>query len=290
MKQWLNYFKIWFLVCGIIIIVCGVISFKPKNETHTPRANSVCTETERVFDYADVLTDSEENSLRELIAKAEVNTECDIVLVTLNQSLEEYAKSYFPNASGSDFAMITADNFYDEYGFGWIKSQESDDGDGVLLLDNYYREADGKIYTWLSTSGKAETKYSSAMIDQLLDNVYVYINDDPYEAYKAYIETFEADMTGKHAHSVIPVWFVFAAPALAAVIFISANMSGKEGARTTTSSTYVEGGAGNFSVMQDNFLRKTVTQRKIESSSSGGGGGHHTSSGGHSHGGGGHSR
>lgn len=306
MRDWLRYFKIWFIVCGVIIAAFAVvlvpdyIAQKKAAENPAERVNKVCTETERVFDYADVLTDAEEDALRELIAKREQQTQCDIVLVTMNESLESYARSYDSTAYGDEWAMIKADNFYDEYGFGWNKYVESDDGDGVLLLDNWYRESDGWVHTWLSTSGRAESRYSSYMIDHLLDEVYKYVEDDPYKAYEAYIETFYRDMTSTNAQGSaddvqLPWLAVVGAPLGAAVIFVLLHLSGKDGQKTTTSNTYLEGGKPRFPVHADRFIRKTVTQRHIERSSSSGGGhsgggGHHTSSGGHSHGGGGHHR
>ena len=44
--------------------------------------------TERVYDYADVLTDEEEQSLREYIAECEEKIQADIVIVTISESVE----------------------------------------------------------------------------------------------------------------------------------------------------------------------------------------------------------
>ena len=304
MKEWFRYFRFWFLILAIaaaVFFVTRFISGRKGAQTDVTRINEVCTETERVFDYADVLTEEEEDKLRELIAEREKRTQCDIVLVIMNESLEEYARQYDSNAYGNDYTMIKADNFYDEHGFGWNKFQESDDGDGVLLLDNWYRESDGKVYTWFSTSGKAETRYSTYMIDHLLDEVYRYIKTDPYKAYRAYVETFYKDMTSDNpqgsADAMEFPWIaVIVIATVAAVIFIVINLSGRVVKTTTRVDTYLQGKAPVFSVRDDHFLRKTTTKRRIETSSGsssggyGGGGGHHTSSGGHSHGGGGRSR
>jgi len=305
MKEWLRYFRIWFLVCGsilAIIIVYCLINYKETETVAAERVNKVCTETERVFDFADVLTDWEEDEIRKLIAIREKQTQCDIVLVVMNESLEEYSKSYFPDSYGIEWTMIKADNFYDEHGFGWNKYVEEDDGDGVLLLDNWYRESDGKVHTWLSTSGVAEERFSDLRINRVLDAVYAYdIEEDPYEAYMAYVNAFYNEMqiaTGAKADVDIeyPWAVVFIIPLVVAVIFILVNLSGKEGKKTTSVNTYVAGGGSPvFKVNENRFIRKTVTKRHIDRDSgsggrSGGGGGHHTSAGGHSHGGGGRSR
>lgn len=293
MKDWFKYFRIWFLVCGVLLIgmcIAYAILHQGADSGDAVRVNEVCTEKERVFDYADVLTEQEEQDLRELIAKREQQTQCDIVLVILNESLEDYAKQYDPYAYGSEWAMIKADNFYDEYGFGWNKYRESDDGDGVLLLDNWYRESDGKVHTWFSTSGKAMERYSGAMIDGLLDAVYAYdIETEPYKAYRAYVEKFYQDMTGGNVK--VPWFAVVGIPLIAAAAFILFNLSGKEGKKTTQVNTYVGGTGGPvFAVNENRFIRKSVTKRHIQRSSGGGGGGGHISAGGHFHGGGGRSR
>lgn len=295
MKQFLNYFKFFFLAIVIVFVVWVGVMIKSMRSTEdeTVRVNNVCTETERVFDYGEVLTNEEEESLRELIAEKELEAKCDIILMTMNESLEEYAKEYDPYASGNDFTMIKADNFYDENGFGWNKYQESDDGDGIILLDNWYREADSNVYTWVSTSGAVEHTYSSRMIDELLDDVYRYIETDPYEAYKAYVNAVARQMNHPNQRvESLPWAVVFVVPLVIAIVFCLINYTAKAGKKTVIATTYVEGGKPQILANSDIFIRKTVSQRHIErsSSSGGGGGGHHTSSGGHSHGGGGRSR
>jgi len=253
------------------------------------RTNTECKTTERVFDLADVLTDEEEDKLREKIAEREKQVGADIVIVTLNESLEEYARSYDLYADYDEFTMIYADNFYEEYKFGYNKPI----GDGVLLLDNIYREDDGKVYTWLCTTGKVEDRYSTGMIDSVLDKFYEYVDTDPYRAYSEFVDRFYTDMTGK-GKLKIPGYMAPIAALIATVIFVVVNLASAKGRKTTNSKSYVNGGKPDIKRREDIFLRKSVTSRTIETSSGSGGGhsggGHHISSGGHSHGGGGHSR
>jgi len=306
MKEWFRYFRIWFLVCGIILalFIFGYFTmYRQEDLAQTERVNKVCTEDERVFDYADVLTVEEENKLREYIAECEQETQCDIILLVMNESLEEYAKGYFPNAYGSDWAMIKADNFYDEHGFGWNKYVEADDGDGILLLDNWYRESDGKVHTWLSTSGKVYERFSDLRINRVLDAVYAYdIEEEPYKAYRAYVEAFVEQLAIAEGRTTatpvkVPPIVLVVIPRIVGIVFILLNLSGKEGKKTTQVNTYVAGaGRPMFKRNENHFIRKQVTRRHIERSSGGssrsggGGGGGHISAGGHSHGGGGRSR
>lgn len=297
MKEYLKRFKVFFIIIAVLLAVLAVvhgIHAISGSVNSKPRGNKDCTVTERVFDKADVLTDSEEEKLRMLIAEREVQTGCDIVLITLNESLEEYAKQYDEYASGNDYTMIYADNFWDENKMGYNRAY----GDGILLVDNWYREADGNIYTWICTTGKVEDTYSDAMLDRLLDRVYAHIETDPYMAYKAYIEQFYTDMSGTDINitffSYKTIWTF---SLVVAVIFVLFNNSFRVGKKTTTASTYVNSGRATFTVRTDQFMHKTVRSHRIETSSGGGrsggrsgGGGHHRSSSGRSHGGRGRSR
>ena len=294
MKEYLRYFSIPFALVGILAVVTlGTVLVKGGADVDAVASgNTQRTTTERVFDYADKLTDVEEDTLREKIAKAEQKTKCDIVLVTLNESLVEYAAQYediIGPVDTSECVMVYADNFYDEHKFGYDEAH----GDGVIFLDNWYREADGGVYSWMSTSGRAEDMYSSEMIDQLLTDSLDYVEDNPYIAYSAMVDYFVIDMTGgSAADTIFNPLYIFIAAVVIALIFLLVNWSSKKGKRTTTDRTYVVGGNPVFRRREDRFLYKNVTKRKVESSSSsgGGGGGHHRSSGGHSHGGGGHRR
>lgn len=292
MKEYFRYFK-WLY----IIFAAAILLFALLTVGHTAiagiaghqRTNAECTTTERVFDYGDVLSDKEEAKLRKLIAKREEQTGCDIVLVTLHESLKDYAREIEPGVSYSEFVRVYAEQFYENNNFGYDRPN----GDGVILVDNWFREDDGRIYTWFCTTGKVKKAYSDADIDHILDNVYRYVETNPYRAYKTYVNDFYHDMMGINVvHLNVPRAVPWLAGIIAAVIFALINWRAKKGVKTTTATTYVDGMEPQFRVREDRFIRKTVTQHKIESSSSGGHGGGHSGGGGGggSHGGGGHSR
>ena len=294
MREYFHYFRYAFIAFAAVLVV-GIIAIIGENigkETDLQRTNTECTTQERVFDYADVLTTEEENKLREQIAEREAQVGADIVIVTLNESLKEYAREYDPNVSYDKFTMIYADNFYDEHKFGYNKPI----GDGILLLDNIYREDDGKIYTWLSTCGKVEDAYSTSMIDRILDDFYEYVDTDPYLAYKNFVDDVYRDLSPSESTVVMPWYMPVFVAVVATAIFIAVNMTNRKGKKTTNQRSYVNGGQPKMRRKEDLFIRKSVTSRTIETSSGGGsgsgggGGGHHTSSSGASHGGGGHSR
>jgi uncharacterized membrane protein YgcG len=256
------------------------------------RANTECDTTERVFDYADVLSDAEEESLREAIAQKEVETRSDIVIVTLNESLEEYVEPYeeiIGPVSTDKWVMVYADNFYEEHKFGFNKPI----GDGTLLLDNWYREADGGVYSWMLTSGNVMDAFSSGMIDYVLDYSLEVVEDSPYEAYYRFVCEYESMYVQDDGEILNPMVLLLGSFVIAA-IFFAINCFSKKGKKTTTSSTYVIGGRPVIRLMEDRFLRKSLNRVRIQSDSSsgggGGGGGSHRSAGGSSFGGGGHRR
>lgn len=291
MREYFRYFKWMYIVLGAVALLWGILSvghWGISRLFHNGRTNQSCTTKERVFDYGDVLTDKEEEKLRRLIAKREEQTGCDIVLITLQESLKEYAREIEPDAPYSEFVRIYAEQFYEENQFGYDKPN----GDGILLVDNWYREDDGHIYTWLCTTGRVKDKYSDAAVDHILDNVYRYVERNPYRAYKTYINDFYHDMLGIQVFQIyVPGSVPWIIGLITAAIFMVCNRNSRKGAKTTTALTYTGGAQPQFRVRQDRFLRKSVVARKIETNSShGGGGGHSGGGGGGSHGGGGHSR
>lgn len=290
MREYFRYFKWLYIVLGIVALLLFFFNaghWAVSRIFYQERTNQSCLTEERVFDYGDVLTDQEEDKLRRLIARREKQTGCDIVLITLKESLKEYARSIEPNVGYDEFVRVYAEQFYEENQFGYDRPN----GDGILLVDNWYREDDGHIYTWLCTTGKVKDKYTSASIDHILDNVYRYVESNPYLAYKTYINDFYHDMMGIRVFNIyVPGSIPWMAGLISAVIFIICNRKSRSGSRTTTAVTYVAGMEPRFRVKQDRFLRKSVVTRKIETNSGHGGVSHGGGGGGGSHGGGGHSR
>lgn len=302
-KQYLHYFRFWFIAVGVIFVIFLVTLIgRTASNTMTKTRQNTQSPTERVYDYADVLTDEEEDALRELIAKKENLVKCDIVLVTSCEDMEAIGVSSNTTESGlrvtggdpwETAMMDTADAFYDNNYFGYNGAN----GDGVLLLDNWYEDQEG---SWLSTSGRAMNRMSTYDIDTVLDAVYYRVENSPYEAYRAYVNRFCDIMTEptyqqeETAAMAVMGFFVIT---IACIIYACVNAAQKEAADTTAPTEYVEGGRPVMNVCEDVFLNKTVHTRIIQTSSGGGGGGHHSggggshrSSGGHSHGGGGRRR
>lgn len=131
MKEYFARFKYLYITLVVILVVTiaatAVYMTKQKAAAANKgkRMNTECLTDERVFDYADVLTDAQEDDLRELIAEKEKKVSLDIVLVTLNEDV----------GSSDDALMEYADQFYEDNKFGYDKPI----GDGVIYVDNYYK-------------------------------------------------------------------------------------------------------------------------------------------------------
>lgn len=289
-KQYLHYFRFWFIGIGILAAACIAMKFVDRARNNVPRTNADAPE-ERVYDYADVLTDQEEEKLREYIDKTEKKLHIDIVLVTFSKSVEgeEALAQGLDSADWERNMQTIADDFWDKNRFGYNKGFE---GDGVLLLHNWYQGQNGEH---LSTSGSVEERFSVYDIDQVLYAVDDYYATDPYKAYRAYVE----EVAGLMGHSLsLPFsWgLVIVLPIIVAICYAVSGSSQKKAQNTVAVNAYVAGGKPELNGEEDALIRKNVTSRRIETDSprsgSGGGnhggGGHHYSGSGASHGGGSH--
>lgn len=283
MKQYLHYFRIWFLIIGVLAILCIVFGFRKSVNHEAP--------LERVYDYADVLTDEEEEKLRLHIAKKEQQAHIHIVLVTIDVSVEgaKAKEQYgYRHTDWERNMQDLADDFWDAKHYGYNKAFE---GDGVLLLHNWYPGQNGEH---LSTSGKVEYAFSMSDIDRVLYAVDDWYETDPYRAYMAYVDQV-CELFQGASKGLISWIMVLVVPIVVAGIYAAANLKQKKAKNTTAVNAYVAGGRPVLHDSQDTFIRKSVITRRIETSSSGhhsggggGGGGHHHSSSGASHGGGSH--
>ncbi|MBR5596891.1 MAG: TPM domain-containing protein [Lachnospiraceae bacterium] len=294
MKKFVQIFKIPLLVFTVLLVV-GVVC-KIIKDSRPPiefvRGNTQTATDERVFDVADKLTDEEEAVLREKIQAAEDLCGIDIVVVILNQSLEEYAKSYesiIGYVEPYQYTMVYADNFYEDGMFGY----DAPYGDGVILVDNWYREADGGVYSWVDTSGKVQNLLRDSDVEFILDTCLDYVDDDPAYAYGYFVELM-ADYLDPNQNwgDALGGIFSILVGLMAGLIFFFVNFGGKKGKNTVETRTYVKNGKAEVRAQQDIFLTKTIQKRKIETDTnrSSGGSGGHISAGGHSYGGGGHRR
>ena len=205
--------------------------------------------------------------LEELIAKREKQIGCDIVLVTIDESLYDiYGITEDTDYNWEWSITEYAESFFIDNGFGYNVAGQN--GDGALLLHNWHPIEKGLHVTH---GGRVWNHYSDSMISDLLDDIYYKAKIDPYEAYKYYIENMYREMSGQANKINLPPFILFIIAIVAATIFIATHMKSKEGSKTTTASTYVENGSVQFKVRTDQLVNKYVTSRVIQTSSSSGG-------------------
>ncbi len=279
-RQFFHYFRFWFPVVGVMAVVCLALGAARALMPGAVRGNQT-PGADRVFDYADVLTYSEEDALEEYIARCENRYRFDIVVVTVNEDVESLG-------NWERVMESYADDFYDERGFGYDRIH----GDGILILDNWYEGQEG---THLSTAGRAEAWFTYGDVDRVLDAVEERVESDPYAAYKAAVDA-ACRVMGSEKRTWIPWPLVILLPVLAAVVFAAVNLRQVPAQDTTAPTAYVAGGKPTLREQRDDFIRKSVVTTRIATDSPGGSGhsggyaGSHRSAGGVRHGGGGRRR
>lgn len=231
-----------------------------------------------IFDGADLLTDSEEQALKEKLSKYAEKYEADIAIVTTADAGGQTAQAY-------------ADAYAEKLG----QSMTADEYPGILfLIDMDNRE----IY--IATQGKAIGWYDEKRIDKILDNCYDHIIEGEYKATCGAFLKGIRDYMGREAgrSARMDIFGVLIRLVIALVVGAAATfaMVHKRGGRVTTSAaTYFNAAQSHLNGKEDHFINRTVTRRHIpkpqnnggHGGGSSGGGGVHMSSGGGAHGGGG---
>lgn len=282
-KQYLHYFRFWFLIVGIMLLAAlGKLVFQTilASQLSGGRSNTLAP-AERVYDYAQVLSEEEENALRAHIADCERLYKIDIVLVTVNEYMGDSDDEW-------ESAMMNyADDFYDENNYGYNQVR----GDGVLLLDNW---KEGQKGSWLSTCGSAFLRFGNYEINKVLDAVYERVEAAPYQVYLAYINATCKILRNQSAERAsdekIPGILILVLPLAAAFSYAAVLRRPFKQKRAVSSTAYVAGGKPVLNHRSDDFKNKKVRSIRISSDSSSGGGSAPRSSSGASRGGGGSHR
>ena len=120
----------------------------------TPKVN----EEEKIYDFAELLTEEEEETLYDEICQYISKTNMDMAVVTIDDNNKTSPMNY-------------ADDFYHYNYFG-----KGSTHDGLLfLIDMDNREL------WITTSGEAQIVYDDNRLDGILDKTYDKISNEDYE-------------------------------------------------------------------------------------------------------------
>lgn len=236
--------------------------------------------SEKIYDFADLLTVSEEEKVYHIVDDFISKTGFDLAIVTINENNKFSAREY-------------ADDFYDYNFFG-------NDGEhsGILfLIDMDTRE----IY--MSTTGKASSMYSDYRVDIILDAIYQDFSNADYLngiiKFVTILENYDtmglpSNKDSKYAIGIdgevyreFPWLIVFGAPIVITAIVIGIMIHKNKIVRVATSSReYLDKNSLNIRTVSDRLISTNTIAVPIASSS--GGSSHHLGSSGRSHGGGGH--
>ena len=272
MKSYFKYFKIPFIIAAVITIISVPLYFVVKSSVMSEeRNNSKWDNTVTVIDSAGKMTAEEQRQLGERIEEIEAACQTDIVFLIIDDPANGYL----------DSVRRIADNFSEDNHMGY----DYPGGSAIVFVDNWSRGGDGRIHSWMSTTGTIRERISNEDADNMLNvlDELTSDSDDPYYVYTKLANKIYKK--GGKLRMPYSLGAVLLTALVLSIIYIIVNWRSKLGDVTVNSGTYLEGGEARFRVKTDTFDHKTVTKHKIERSSSSGGGG-----GGGSHGGGGHSR
>lgn len=126
-------------------------------------------EVDKIYDFADLLTDLEEEELYKQVSNYIRDTNYDLTLVTIDDNNK---------GSAREFAL----DFYDYNYFGYTDTRDG----SLLLIDMDTREL------YLTRTGYAIKMYEDITIDKILDDGYNYIiNENYYDTFRVMIQGLE---------------------------------------------------------------------------------------------------
>lgn len=215
---------------------------------------------EKIYDFADLLTDSEEQKLYDEINKYIEASRYDLAIVTIDEN---------PKYS----AMVYADDFFDYNDFGIGTNR-----DGTLILIDMDTR---KI--WISTSGAAIDKYSDSRIDSVIDAGYNELTSaNYYDCLVNMVKKLES-------YHRMPYFVITLISAIICLV-VSMILYNKTRSVIKKHNTVTYINTDNTNIIKNDMFVTTHTSRVLrQSSSSSGGSSTHRSSSGRSHGGGGRS-
>ncbi len=228
-----------------------------------------------IYDYADILTDAEEEELAAVARAQRGKNGISYGILTVKDT-------------GGKSPMAYADDFFDQNLLGVGEGY-----DGVLLLIDM-----GGRNIWISTHGKAITELTDRELDSIIGNVSAFLGKGMYKmAGFAFLSS--ADSLGTPAKPLTTGEKMFAGSlfgviagiiigGIAALIQLVRHFLARS--RQPSAEQYMPAGSSNIQDLGTAFVRSYVTSTPIPRSSSkggrsGGGSSTHRSSGGRTHGG-----
>lgn len=262
----------------IVLLFAFILCFSAVVPVFAAEEESFDDRYYRLYDLADILTDSEETALLEKLDEVSLRQKMDVVILTVND-IEDY-----------DSAADYADYIYDSCNYGYGQNQ-----DGILLLISM------ENHDWaISTGGYGITAFTDAGLDYIESQIKDDLSDGNYaEAFDTYVtlcDTFiEQARTGtpydknnlpRKPLSIIWIPISIGIGIILALIIVGTMKDELKTVRAQAAAdNYLKKDSLDVTESSDLFLYHTVerTERKEDSNSSGSS--THTSSSGNTHGG-----
>lgn len=208
-------------------------------------------DTQRLFDDADLLTNSEERKLTKQLDRVSEEYEVDILILTID-SIEPYSADQF------------IEFFYDENNCGYGENR-----DGVLLMvamnEREYR---------ILSNGIGADAISSADIEDIGDSVAYYLSDGEYaEAFDCFIDECEYQINGEingFPFEFMKNLLISLGIGLVVAFITIAVLTGqlKSVRKQVGATEYTKPGSMQLTRSSDLYLYRTINRVKKESDSS----------------------
>ncbi|AXI08860.1 hypothetical protein CUC15_08005 [Oceanobacillus zhaokaii] len=219
---------------------------------------------QRIYDYANLLTEEEKSQLEKLASEYGSENETDFVILTTNDTEDKDIVPYMQD-------------FYDAQALGYDKPHGNT---AILTLDMKSRDV------YLAGFYKAEEYLSDSRLNQIRNKIMPDLsNGNYYDAFTTFMETSAYYMGISPWINpelfVFKLWFQILAPIALAAIIVGLMAFNSGGRVTVNERTYLN--TAQVNRRKDRYIRTAVTKtRKPSNNKSSGGGGGRTG-GGHSH-------
>lgn len=223
----------------------------------------VAAEKQRIYDFAELLTEEEVLELEALSAEYSAEREVDITILTIDDS------------EGLDIVEYVED-FYDYNGLGYERSH----GNTVMLaVDLSHRDV------YIAGFYKGEDYIYNERANMIREEITTDLSDGYfYDAFYRYIELTYEYLGSEPVNLFETLSFQIITSLVIATIVVGILLYRSSGRVTTSARTYLDENNSAVTKQRDRYIRTSVTKMKKPSDkggSSGGGGG--VTKAGHSH-------
>lgn len=212
-----------------------------------------------VYDDGGFFTEDEIEFLERELSNYEINIGADIIIITANNLKYNQEAGYL-------------DDYSDKLYFNDLISSNS-----IIMLYGEDRSAGegGQRYCYIHGYGSTEKYMSEKRINKIIDGLVPLFKSKEYEKAGIYFAEKAAAYMNLHpAKDLIftKFWFQIIISAVIGAIAVGCMAASSGGKVTTNNTTYFDSSHSGITARRDQYIRTSVTKRKIPQQSSGSGG------------------